>query len=189
MLMRRALTAARDLRNADPRPASTEKLFDAAFPFFLMHYREHKLDNTYVYPGVLDSLSRMRERRNNLPMAVLTNKPVNPSREICSALGLEPFFFANYGGNSFATKKPEPEGLLTLISEARVLLNSSDDLERLPASGVVMIGDSDVDVLTARNAGTRALGCRYGLAPQALAAAQPDWMVESPWDWPDALGL
>ncbi len=111
MLMRRALTAAEDLPNARASAASTEKLFDHAFPFFLSYYREHKLDNTYAYPGVLESLSRIRERRPNLPLAVLTNKPVNPSREICSALGLERFFFANYGGNSFATKKPDPEGL------------------------------------------------------------------------------
>lgn len=188
MLVRRALMASEDLQ---PRAThfTSDSLFDEAFPFFLSHYREHKLDNTYVYPGVMDSLQQIRERHPHLPMAVLTNKPVNPSREICSALGLAPFFFANYGGNSFSTKKPEPEGLRTLISEAHALVGATMNSERFNPSGVIMVGDSDVDVLTARACGARSLGCRYGLAPEALAAAAPDWMVDSPSEWPSVLGL
>ena len=85
-------------------------------------------------------------------MAVLTNKPVNPSRAICDALGLSPYFFQIYGGNSFSTKKPDPEGLNALIREAGV-----DPFE------TVMIGDSEIDVLTARSSGAWALGCRFGL--------------------------
>ena len=65
---------------------------------------------------MLDSLRAIRERHPQLPMAVLTNKPVKPSQEICEALELAPFFFENYGGNSFTTKKPDPEGLLTLMA-------------------------------------------------------------------------
>jgi phosphoglycolate phosphatase len=51
----------------------------------------------------------------------------------------------------------------------------------------VMIGDSDVDVLTARNCGARAIGCLYGLAPHSLAAAEPDALAESPLEWTQAL--
>ena len=54
-------------------------------------------------------------------MAVLTNKPVRPAQAICEALGLAPFFLHIYGGNSFATKKPDPEGLRALMSEAGAL--------------------------------------------------------------------
>ena len=75
-------------------------------------------------------------------MAVLTNKPIGPSLAICEALGLSPYFFRTYGGNSFVTKKPDPEGLLALIREAGVTPQET-----------LMIGDSDVDILTARNAG------------------------------------
>jgi phosphoglycolate phosphatase-like HAD superfamily hydrolase len=50
-------------------------------------------------------------------MAVLTNKPVVPSRAIVEALGLGPFFAQVYGGNSFATKKPDPEGARKLLDE------------------------------------------------------------------------
>jgi phosphoglycolate phosphatase len=52
-----------------------------------------------------------------------------------------------------------------------------------------MIGDSDVDVLTARRCGARSLGCLFGLAPQALQAAEPDLTVEYASQWPAALGL
>jgi phosphoglycolate phosphatase len=109
-------------------------------------------------------------------MAVLTNKPVNPSRAICDGLGLSPYFFQIYGGNSFATKKPDPEGLKALIREAGV-----DPFE------TVMIGDSEIDVQTARSAGTWAVGCRFGLAPHTLDAAEPDCLVDSAADWTDVL--
>ena len=181
MLVRRALGDPGDL---DAQQPDGDLLFHRAFDFFLRYYREHKLDNTRCYAGVLKSLAAVRACSPQLPMAVLTNKPVNPSREICAALGLEPFFFQNYGGNSFPTKKPDPQGLLALIAEAQVIAGSS-----ITASDTVMIGDSDVDVLTARRCGARSLGCSYGLAPHALAAAQPDATVSSPADWITALGL
>jgi phosphoglycolate phosphatase len=133
---------------------------------------------------VLDALAAMRSRHPHLPMAVLTNKPVHPSRDICAALGLSPFFFQNYGGNSFPTKKPEPTGLRQLIAEASVLLGQEID-----TADTVMIGDTDVDVLTARACGAGALGCSFGLAPERLAAVKPDAIVDSPSEWPTVLGL
>ena len=183
MLVRRALGDPGDL---DSKTNDSSDLFRRTFEFFLEHYRVHKLDNTRCYPGVIDSLTAIRERHPQLPMAVLTNKPVNPSREICAALGLAPFFFQNYGGNSFPSKKPDPEGLLTLIAEANTLPPVAPPLQ--PAE-VVMIGDSDVDVLTARRCGARALGCLFGLAPQSLLAAVPDLTVEHASEWPAAMGL
>jgi len=182
MLVRRALGDPNDLDAL--HPTDCDELFRRAFDFFLTYYRAHKLDNTRCYGGVLDALTQIRSRNPGLPMAVLTNKPVNPSREICSALGLEPFFFQNYGGNSFDTKKPDPTGLLTLIAEASARTNSP-----ITPQETVMIGDSDVDALTAQRAGTRFLGCTFGLAPAALAAAQPEQSVDLPAEWPAALAL
>jgi phosphoglycolate phosphatase len=109
-------------------------------------------------------------------MAVLTNKPINPSLAICEALGLSPYFFRIYGGNSFTTKKPDPEGLLALMKEAGAT-----------AQETLMIGDSDVDILTARNAGVWSIGCAYGLSPHTLETVPPDCLVDSPADWPLAL--
>lgn len=182
MLVRRALGDPNDLDAL--HPTDCDDLFRRAFDFFLTYYRDHKLDNTRCYDGVLDALTQIRARNPHLPMAVLTNKPVNPSRDICQALGLAPFFFQNYGGNSFDTKKPDPEGLLTLITEASTLTASA-----LTPQHTVMIGDSDVDALTAQRCGANFLGCTFGLAPAALAAAQPEHTVDHPQEWPTALGL
>ena len=151
---------------------------DSALAYFLDYYREHKLDQTYVYPGVFASLDSLRLEPAGAArsMAVLTNKPIGPSLAICDALGLSPYFFRIYGGNSFATKKPDPEGLHALIQEAGV-----------SAQETLMIGDSDVDILTARNAGVWSMGCSYGLSPHTLVAVPPDCLVESPAEWPLAL--
>jgi len=184
MLVRRALGDPGDLDGMVP--SQGDDLFRRTFEFFLGYYREHKLDNTRCYDGVVEALTEIRSRHPSLPMAVLTNKPVYPSREICSALGIAPFFFQNYGGNSFETKKPDPAGLLTLMDEAASLLALPGPLL---ADEVVMIGDSDVDVLTARRCGARSLGCTFGLAPAALAASLPDATVDHPLEWPAALGL
>ena len=167
MLVRRAL--------GDP---DDEAFVESTLTYFLDYYREHKLDHTHVYPGVLESLEALRvgtdgSRRQ---MAVLTNKPIGPSQAICDALGLSPYFFRIYGGNSFSTKKPDPQGLKALIREAGV-----DPFE------TVMIGDSEIDVQTARSAGGWALGCRFGLSPHTLDAAEPDCLVDSAFDWADAL--
>ncbi len=188
MLVRRALGDPGDVDAANARQG--DALFHRAFDLFLEFYREHKLDNTRCYDGVLESLRGIRERNPQLPMAVLTNKPVNPSRQICEALGLAPFFFQNYGGNSFTTKKPDPEGLLTLMREGEDLLRRNDSSGGpLNPEDVVMIGDSDVDVLTARRVGARAVGCMFGLAPHSLEAAQPDSVVQHASEWPEVLGL
>jgi phosphoglycolate phosphatase len=168
MLVRRALGEPID-----------ESVFESALTFFLDYYREHKLDYTKLYPGVIESLDALRLDAEGKPrkMAVLTNKPENPSRAICEALGLSPYFFQIYGGNSFATKKPDPEGLNALIREA-----GADPFE------TVLIGDSEIDVRTARSAGAWALGCRFGFAPQKLEAAEPDCLVDTAADWAEALG-
>ncbi len=190
-LMRRALNAALNrtsLKSALQNDAEVH--FDRAFRHFLDFYGEHKLDNTRLYEGVLPALEEIRWRAPHLAMAVLTNKPVRPSREISDALGISPFFFANYGGDSFSSKKPDPEGLLALISEARALPSTRNLVTRQQhAGGVVMVGDSAVDVLTARAAGAKSLGCRYGLCPEALQLAGPDLCCDTPAEWPHLLEM
>ena len=173
MLVRRAL--------GDPEgDVHDEAEVNAALAFFLDYYRVHKLDYTYVYAGVIEALTAIRAAHPALAMAVLTNKPVNPSRQICEHFGLDRFFFQNYGGNSFHTKKPDPAGLLALMTEASALV---PDVPPIQPADTVMIGDSDVDILTARNCGARSVGCSYGLSPHSLAGAAPDALVDSPSEW------
>jgi len=108
-----------------------------ALKYFLSHYEEHKLDHTLAYPGVQEALARL----NGTPMAVLTNKPEHVSVRILEGLELASFFKVIYGGNSFATKKPDPFGANRVLRDLGV-----------SAAEAVMVGDSEVDVQTARNA-------------------------------------
>jgi phosphoglycolate phosphatase len=177
MLVRRAL--------GDPEgDAHDEEYVTEAVAYFLEYYRVHKLDFTYVYPGVMEALAAIRAARPEVLMAVLTNKPVNPSRAICDHFGLSPYFFQNYGGNSFHTKKPDPHGLQTLIAEASAICGSE-----ILTGETVMIGDTEVDVLTARALGAVSVGCSFGLAPERLAAAKPDLVADSPLRWIEAAGV
>src|SRR5437588_8858727 len=91
-----------------------ENLHREALQYFLGYYRLHKLDHTTVYEGVPEMLAHLADSNGQQTdgsqrlMAVLSNKPVNPSRDIIQALRLSDFFVRIYGGNSFATKKPDP---------------------------------------------------------------------------------
>ena len=159
MLIRRAL--------GDP---SDESLLKQALEYFLAYYREHKLDHTFPYEGVSEMLAQIRDGSTiRRQMAVLSNKPVNPSRAIVEAFGLAGFFLQVYGGNSFPTKKPDPEAALTILREANARPEET-----------LIIGDSSIDVLTGRNAGLWTCGVTYGFDPQSLNLAPPDVTVDSP---------
>jgi phosphoglycolate phosphatase len=145
-------------------PAATEAECRAGLAYFLTYYREHMLDNTVTYPGVREGLAALE----GLPMAVLTNKPVRFSRQLLEGLGLARYFRYIYGGNSFRTKKPDPAGMQTLLR----------DFGAAPADAM-LIGDSDVDVQTARNSGTWACGVSYGLGSAGFIAYPPDVIVDT----------
>ena len=177
MLMRRSLALA-DGTQPDAVP---EDQFNRAYQFFLQYYREHKLDFTYAYEGVLDALKALHELHDGPAgpsriMAVLTNKPVRPARGICEGLGLAGYFLHIYGGDSFTVKKPDPLGIRSLMDEAGTSPEET-----------VMIGDSKVDVETARNAGAWSLGCAFGFGPQNLMDTPPDVLVDSAAEWTQAL--
>lgn len=148
-----------------------ETLLREALEYFLGYYRLHKLDHTTVYEGIPETLAALAKPSNGVQrqMAVLSNKPVNPSRLIVQALGLGDFFVRIYGGNSFTTKKPDPLGVRTILQETGVA-----------AAEALIIGDSSIDVLTGRNAGLWTCGVTYGFAPHTLEDVPPDVLIESP---------
>jgi phosphoglycolate phosphatase len=156
-----------------------EALVRKGLEFFLKYYREHKLDHTTVYPGVAEALAAIQnsasQSQNGAPrkLAVLSNKPVVPSKAIVDALGLGQFFSQIYGGNSFPTKKPDPEGARRLLEEYGV-----------QPQHAAIIGDSHVDVNTGRNAGMVTVGVTYGFAPHTLQDEPPDVMVDHPSELP-----
>jgi phosphoglycolate phosphatase len=142
-------------------PSASEAQVEHALEYFIGWYSEHKLDYTCLYPGVGEGLEVLADAKVGL--AVLTNKPVRVSRGILEGLGIGGHFFQVYGGNSFDQKKPHPVGVERLLAEAGV-----------PPEGAAMVGDSSVDVRTARNAGIAAWGVTWGFQPETFAEAPPD---------------
>jgi phosphoglycolate phosphatase len=152
MLIRRAL------------PREKADLLPEVLDRFLAYYRRHLLDTTRAYPGVVAAL---RKWAGIYRMAVLTNKGVAMTKETLSGLSLDGYFFEVRGGDSFGTKKPDPEGLLHILREAGV-----------EAQEAVMIGDSRNDVQAGRAAGTVICGVTYGLGTSGFAEHPPDFTVD-----------
>ena len=168
---------------------SDEQAVEKALAIFLEFYRVHKLDNTFVYPGVLEALRSIRHKAPSLQMACLTNKPIHASRTICDALGLTPFFFQIYGGNRLPDQKASPRrsarsdsrslGMRAGLRQARSPARAGRDrpdrrlLHRHPHS-------------PAPPARCRS-GCTYGFAPESLHQVPPDVTVDSAAEWPSLL--
>jgi phosphoglycolate phosphatase len=138
VLVRRALAAA-GLKSM-PRDALER---------FLAHYDKRLTRHTRPYPGIPETLRDLRAA--GWPLAVLTNKPQRQTVEILDRLDLAPEFFQVIGGDTDAGRKPDPTGLLQIVTRAGAT----------PAS-TVLVGDSAVDLETARNADTRICLTRYG---------------------------
>jgi phosphoglycolate phosphatase len=145
VLVRRALTAAA----LDPdTPGALDR--------FLAHYDPHLLDHTRPYPGMVDTLAWFTGR---LPMAVLTNKPAHATELILRGLSLRVYFRNAIGGDSPHGRKPNPAGLRHLAAEAGI-----------EPAHVLMVGDSPIDLATARNAGAQICLARYGFGYRFSAA-------------------
>jgi phosphoglycolate phosphatase len=142
--------------------AATDANVEKATRLFLAYYREHMLDNTVTYDGVRETLQELHANK----LAVLTNKPVNFSRAILEGLGIAHHFARVYGGNSFEKKKPDPTGIFKLMSELEA-----------GAGQTMIVGDSDTDVFTGRNAGIWTCGVTYGFAPHTLETTPPDLLI------------
>jgi phosphoglycolate phosphatase len=145
-------------------PEASAEQAEKSLQFFLDYYREHMLDNTCLYPGVAQAIEQWTGEKK---LAVLTNKPERFSEMILDGLGLGNSFARVYGGNTFATKKPHPEGLQRLSGELGA-----------DPSRTLMVGDSSVDILTARNAGVPSCGVTYGLQPETFEEHPPDILVD-----------
>ena len=138
---------------------TAESECERGLKFFLGYYESPKIDTYLAYPGVPVALEQLAA----YPMAVLTNKPERISKRILEALGLLRYFRAVYGGNSFETKKPDPLGAHTILRE----------FGAAPAESII-VGDSEVDVQTARNAGAFAATVNYGFGTHDRAAYPAD---------------
>jgi len=156
MLVRRALG-----------PGASDQLVEEAHSFFVKYYRAHSLAHTRLYAGIEETVSKLASLGHKL--AILTNKPVRISRDIVAGLNLGPKFSRIYGGDSFERKKPDPIGILTLMQETAMAPQQT-----------WMVGDSGVDVETARNAQVTACGVTWGFQPETFEKHPPDRVVTRP---------
>jgi phosphoglycolate phosphatase len=146
--------------------AAPQQDVDRALEFFLQYYRQHQLDHTKLYPGVREALEALKATGAHLN--VLTNKPVRISHEILAGLGINSYFEYVYGGNSFDFKKPHPIGIHTIVRDTGAVREKT-----------IMVGDSGVDIQTARNAGVLSCGVSYGFQPETLVTYPPDFMIDN----------
>jgi phosphoglycolate phosphatase len=156
MLVRRALG-----------PEAPEELVQQAVIFFLKFYRVHAIEHTQLYPDIRELLEELSRAEHKL--AILTNKPARISFDILDALKLASHFVRVFGGDSLAAKKPDPLGITTLLTETG-----------FSAQNALMVGDSGVDVQTARNAGVRSCGVTWGFQPESLRSNPPDILLNAP---------
>ena len=166
VLVRRALTAA----GLDPA-------LPGALDRFLQHYNGHLLDHTRPYPGMFETLQQLSVR---LPLAVLTNKPAHATERVLDGLGLRKFFGATIGGDTPFGRKPAVAGLRHLAASVAI-----------PPDRVLLVGDSAVDLATARNASARICLARYGFGyrftPEDFRG--DEWFIDAPRDLLDVLDV
>lgn len=163
----------RRVLSIDFAPDEASQRFEAALAAYQRHYLCINGDHTTVYPEVREGLLALRT--NGLRLACVTNKPVAFAIPLLEKMGLREHFSVVYGGDSLATKKPDPAPLWQVCA----------DFDLAPRQ-VLAIGDSSNDAQAARAAGCRVLMVPYGynhgeavqkvdsdgIVPTLLAAAQ-----------------
>jgi phosphoglycolate phosphatase len=138
---------------------------EKVLPVYMDCYAERLLEKTRPYPGIPELLAALPPRA----LAVLTNKPGDMSRAVLDGLGLSRLFLRVVGGGDGPARKPDPEGLLGLVREAGV-----------PREEALLVGDSAIDVRTARAAGVRVVGVDWGFDPEGLGREAPDALISRP---------
>lgn len=140
------------------------QIIEQAMALFFKFYDENCLVHTRLYPFAIEMLEMMKPK----PLVILTNKPKNFSDKIVSGLGLSKYFKWVLGGDSFSTKKPDPEGLLWITNELKI-----------SPKRTLFVGDSAVDFETGRRAEvTTALLAQGFCDRKSLEKLSPDWLFQ-----------
>lgn len=139
-----------------------------ALPRFLAIYDRHLLDRTRPYRGVPALLRRLAGR---VRLAIVTNKPLAATRRILDGTGLARFFETVVAGDGELGRKPEPAGLQHVMRHLGT-----------PADRTLLVGDSAIDLETARRAGTWICLARYGFGfrADAIALRGDEFLVDTP---------
>lgn len=123
---------------------------ETAFSKFLAYYDEKPAARSNLYPGVMECLETLTKYR--VKMGICTNKPIDLTQKIIACMGIAEYFGGSVlGGDSLNCRKPDPRHLLEVIK-----------LMGIPEHTALMVGDSETDVQTARNAGIPVVAVDYG---------------------------
>jgi len=139
----------RALEHAIPDQKTAIELLEQAIVTFFSAYQEVICNDTYLYPGVLETLKYLNKKKYQL--VICTNKPFAFIEPILDKLSIKQFFSCWIGGDSLAHQKPDPAPLIYLANEVNITLDKC-----------VMVGDSKNDILAAQKAGITNIGMSYG---------------------------
>lgn len=144
-----------------------EHHLDEGLKRFMEFYGAHLLDHTRLYPGIAEVLGALLQR--GIGLSVLSNKPEAMSRAILAGLDVVPLFTMILGGDSFAARKPDPEGLRQLCARLAT-----------PPERMLMVGDSVIDLDTARAAGIAFCGVAWGFGLADLERRGVRPLIDTP---------
>lgn len=164
-------------RSLPDKLSGDEAAIAKAHELFSDYYSKHYADHSAVYSGMAETVAALKER--GVKLCVLTNKPDRFAKEIISGLFDADSFDWVFGSRENVPKKPDPTAELEIMA-----------LEGVQKENTVHIGDSDVDVYTAHNAGIKCIGCTWGFrSEQSLEDAKADYIAHRPADILDILGI
>ena len=138
-----------------------DKLLDR----FLAYYASNIAVESRPFPGAVDVLTGLAKRGTRL--AVCTNKREGLSRQLLKELKMDRLFSAIVGRDTLPVYKPDPGHLIGTI------ILADGNLDR-----AIMVGDSEVDVATAKRAGVPCIGVTFGYTSQPIASFQPEGLID-----------
>ena len=147
---------------------------DAEYPKLLDYYSYHIAVHTTLYPSVISALEELK-RRGYL-LGICTNKPEGLAETLMAELGIRDMFSALLGADTLSVRKPDPEHLWETIRRV------GGDLGRS-----ALIGDTDTDRSTARNAGVPSVLVAFGPSGEAISALQPEMLLNHYDELPDLI--
>ena len=147
---------------------------DAEYPKLLYYYSNHIAVHTTLYPSVISALEELK-RRGYL-LGICTNKPEGLAETLMAELGIRDMFSALLGADTLPVRKPDPEHLWETIRRV------GGDLGRS-----ALIGDTDTDRSTARNAGVPSVLVAFGPSGEAISALQPEMLLNHYDELPDLI--
>ena len=137
-----------------------------AIDIFREHYWDHCMDNSYVYPGVVETLDKLAHNRI---LTVASNKREDFTRKMIRGYNLDTYFATVVGGDTLHWKKPDKEVLEHVLRQHR----------KSPEEAMI-VGDSATDVQTGKNTGVTTVAVTYGIGDkQKMREANPEYTIDS----------